>query len=91
MRRRSGWLRSISVGIGIGIGVAIGGAVMYLYDPALGKRRRAHLRYETKRVSRRVTRSLDRTTRNLAKLSRMGFPGIARTLVPAGARVFIGG
>jgi gas vesicle protein len=78
------------VGIGIGIGVAVGGALMYWLDPSAGKRRRAHVRYEARRivkqvqgVGRQVQKTIDRTTDDLAKLSHMRVGQMAGALVPA--------
>ena len=74
----------------LAIGLGIGGVAMYFWDPAVGRRRRAHIRYEARRVGRRVTRTIDRTAYNVSKVARLGIPGIALGLVPARARAFIG-
>ena len=72
------------------IGLGIGSVVMYLYDPAAGKRRRSHIRHEAKRLKRGVTRSIDKTTHTLSKMARIGLPGLAMGLVPGRARALIG-
>ena len=82
--------KSAVVGIGLGIGLTIGGALMYWYDPSAGKRRRAHMRHETRRivkqvqsVGRQFQKTIDRTTDDLSKLSRMRVGQMAGALVPA--------
>jgi gas vesicle protein len=89
--------KAVVVGIGIGIGVGIGSALMYWYDPSAGKRRRSHMRYEARRivkqmqgvgkqlqgVRKQVYKTIDRTTGDLAKLSRMRVGEVAGALVPA--------
>jgi gas vesicle protein len=78
------------IGIGVGLGVGIGSALMYWYDPSAGKRRRAHVRYEARRivkqvqgVGRQFQKAIDRTTDDLAKLSHMRVGQMAGALVPA--------
>ena len=69
-------------GVGVGMGL-LGGTLMYLFDPAVGKRRRSHARYEARRVVRGVRKSIDRTARDLAKMTtRIELPDIAKALVP---------
>jgi gas vesicle protein len=82
--------KAIVVAVGVGIGVGIGSALMYWLDPSAGKRRRAHVRYEARRivkqmqsVGRQVQKTIDRTTDDLAKLSHMRVGQMAGALVPA--------
>jgi gas vesicle protein len=84
------------VGLGIGIGVGIGSALMYWFDPSAGKRRRAHVRYEFRRVvkqvqntRRQLQKTIDRTAGDLAKISRMKVGDVAGALVPARARAMM--
>jgi gas vesicle protein len=84
------------VAVGIGIGVGIGSALMYWFDPSAGKRRRAHVRYEFRRVVKQVQsvgkqmqKTIDRTADDLAKLSRMKVGEMAGALVPAKARAMM--
>lgn len=77
------------VAVGMGIGVGIGTALMYWFDPSAGKRRRAHVRYEVRRVVKQVQKSIDRTADDLAKISRMRVGEMAGALVPAKARAMI--
>jgi hypothetical protein len=76
------------------IGLSAGGALMYWFDPTNGKRRRAHARYQTRRVARRVQKAADATSRGLTRVSRtlrrIEIADVAHALVPATARAFIG-
>jgi hypothetical protein len=71
------------VAVGVGIGLGIGSALMYWLDPSTGKRRRAHMRYETRRIVKQVRRSIDRTADDLTKISHMRVGEMALALVPA--------
>src|SRR5579863_937527 len=52
--------------LGLALGLGLGGSLMYLFDPAKGKRRRVIARDRAKRIAHQVTRSMDRTMRDLA-------------------------
>jgi hypothetical protein len=71
------------VAVGVGVGVGIGSALMYWFDPSVGKRRRSHMRYEAKCVVKQVQKTIDRTADDLAKISRMKVGKMASALVPA--------
>jgi hypothetical protein len=82
--------KAVFVAVAVGIGVGIGSALMYWFDPSAGKRRRAHVRYETRRVVKQVQgvgkqlqKTIDRTADDLGKLSRMRVGEMAGALVPA--------
>ncbi|HLY17306.1 MAG TPA: hypothetical protein VKR61_08770 [Bryobacteraceae bacterium] len=50
-------------------GVGIGSGLMYLFDPVLGRRRRALVRGKAKQVKRsslRIAKSVDKSARQLA-------------------------
>ena len=77
------------VAMGIGIGAAVGGAVMYWFDPSAGKRRRAHVRYEVRHAVKQVQnagkhlqKTIDRTADDLSKISRMKVSDVAGVFVP---------
>lgn len=86
----------VGVVAGIAVGVGVGSALMYWFDPSAGKRRRAHMRYETRRVVKQVQsigkqlqKSIDRTANDLEKISRMSVGEVAEALVPKKARALI--
>jgi hypothetical protein len=84
------------VAVGIAVGLGIGGALMYWFDPSAGKRRRAHMRHEARRVVKQVQnvgskvqsagkhlqKTIDRTAGDLAKISRMKVSEVAGAIVP---------
>jgi hypothetical protein len=80
----------VITGIAVALGVGIGGTLMYWFDPSVGSRRRRNARYQARRVVRQLDRSIDRTSREFAKLSRIDLLEAARNLVPARARALIG-
>jgi hypothetical protein len=79
---------SVVVGACIGMGIGIGGALMYWFDPAIGKRRRAHARYKAYRIARRVRKAVDTASHDLKKISRE-IPEAARRIVPEKARAML--
>ena len=55
--------------VGLIAAVGLGSGLMYVFDPVLGKRRRALIRdraNRVKRMSRRLAESVGRTARDLA-------------------------
>jgi hypothetical protein len=85
--RKEGNIMNGRTGLIAGVGMGIlGGALMYWFDPAAGKRRRSHARYEARRAVRGVRKALDKTTRDLVKITRIELPDIAKALVPLKVR-----
>jgi hypothetical protein len=68
-------------------GLGIGSALMYWFDPASGKRRRSHARYQARRVKRRAEKVIDTTSHTLEKVGRMGFTGVGKALIPVTAKL----
>jgi hypothetical protein len=70
--------------IGMSIGMGVGCGLMYLFDPIMGRRRRAHIRNDARRLQRqvkRMSRTIDKTAHELARLTRNELPGIAKALM----------
>jgi len=66
--------------------VGLGSGLMYVFDPVLGKTRRALIRHRAnrvKRMSRRLAKSIDRTARDLANRAQ----GIVREVHALAARI----
>jgi len=66
--------------------VGFGSGLMYLFDPVLGKRRRALMRDRAKRIkrmSRRLAKSVGRTARDLVNRTH----GLAREVQTLSARI----
>jgi hypothetical protein len=77
-------------GLILGIaGLGVGSALMYWFDPTVGRRRRAHARYEARRAARRVQKVIDTTSHGLEKLARMDLADAAKALVPTRAKALI--
>ena len=81
---------------GVAVGIGVGSALMYWYDPSAGKRRRADMRYEARRVVKQIQKTgkqmqktIDRTANDLEKISRMRVVDVAEALVPKKARALI--
>jgi len=70
-------------------GVGLGSGLMYLFDPVLGKRRRALMRDRAKRINRaslRMAKTIDKTARQLANRTQ----GLVREVQTLSARLSSG-
>lgn len=72
------------------IGLGVGGALMYWFDPSAGRKRRAQARDATRRVTRRMQKIINTTSRTLQKVSHLELGEAARVLLPAPAKAWIG-
>ena len=63
------------------VGAAIGGAAMYLFDPDLGRRRRARIRDDVTRAQTDVRDFVDAGTRDLKNRGTV-LMGRTRSLMP---------
>jgi len=64
----------------------LGSGLMYVFDPVLGKRRRAHMRERAKRIKRlslRIAKSVNRTAHQLANRTH----GLVREVQTLSARI----
>jgi gas vesicle protein len=71
------------------VGLGVGSALMYLFDPSAGKRRRAQARNQTKRCLRSAQKMIDTTSHTLEKVKRMDLADIGKALVPVTAKALL--
>ena len=71
------------------VAFGVGGALMYLFDPAAGRKRRAQTRATARRAAAKFQKALDSTSHSIDKLSRMDWKDVAKAVVPVTARALL--